>query len=107
MKDEVKEAREEKIQKVQDKGFRELAEVIYGVWEDRLHCATALELFNHVVDNNFDMFTLFSDPVPLNKILVRTEFRCKCGCNLFYERRDFADNHLILHCTNCDYPNWF
>lgn len=108
MKDEVKEAREEKIQKAQDKGISQLAEVIYGVWKDKLHCATALELFNHVVDNNFDIFTPFSEPVLLNKILVRTpEFRCRCGCNVFYERRELADNHLILHCTNCDYPNYF
>lgn len=108
MKDEFGEAREEKIDKTQDKGFRGLAEIIYGVWQDKVHCAIALELFNHVVDNNFDIFTLFSEPVRLNHKLVRSpSFTCRCGCNLFYEGRDAWDNHLLLICTNCDYANYF
>lgn len=107
-KKELDKIKELKIQNAQDKGYKSLAEVVYGVWEDKLHCATALELFNHVVDNNFDMFTPFSEPVRLNHKLVRTpSFLCQCGCNVFYERREVSDNHLILLCTNCDYPNYF
>ena len=91
--------KELKIKNAQDKGYKSLAEAVYGMWEDKLFCATALELFNHVVDNNFDMFTPFSEPVRLNRKLVRSpSFRCKCGCNVFYERREVSDNHLILLC---------
>lgn len=98
----------EKLESLEDKGYLNLAEAIYAVWEDRYICVKIKEFLRHTVENNFDLFTLFSEPVPLNESITKTVgFKCDCGYNEFRSFKELASGHLTLVCYNCGKYHWF